>query len=122
MPIPKQPERAQSSERTQFRPPEGYTLRWKPKRAPDNGSPGGFILSDPHGRQLGYFEMNRGRKGNIVDILKAHLTPQVVGHTRETIKALIVFKDSEGREIGSWELNKPAGSQIEAMIVDLANR
>ncbi|MBU0706330.1 hypothetical protein KJ657_02190 [Patescibacteria group bacterium] len=122
MPIPKQPERAQQSVKTQFRPPEGYTLRWKPKGTPGNGSSGGFIFSDPEGRKLGYFEMNPEKKGDIVDTLKAHLIPKVIGRTRETIKAVIVFKDSEGNEIGSWELHKPAATQIEAMIVDLASR
>lgn len=92
-------------------------MRWRARKGLERG----FVLRDSHGQELGFFKMPEERRP-LVEVFKAHLKPQIVGQTRATIKAVIIFEDSEGKVIGSWELGQPANSQIEAMIEDLASR
>jgi len=92
-------------------------MRWREIK----GAEKGFILRDPQGQELGFFRMTEVRQ-ELADVFKAHLKPQIVGQTRDSMRAIIVFEDSEGKRIGSWEVGRPTNTQIEAMIKDLANR
>lgn len=108
----------ESSEKPSFRPPEGYTLRWRRK----NGNEPGFALLNPEGNEIGFFEMFHARMG-AVELMRRYLKiEQVVGATRESTTVLIEFRDSEGRKIGTWDIKKDPATPIEAMIKDLADR
>jgi hypothetical protein len=104
-------------EKPAFKPPQGYTMRWREIK----GAEKGFVLRDPQGQELGFFRMTETRQ-SLADVFKAHLKPEIVGQTRESMRAIIVFEDSEGRRIGSWEVGKSTNTQMETMIKDLANR
>ena len=104
-------------EKPEFRPPLGYTVRWRTMKGPDKG----FVLRDAQGEELGFFRVSEGRQ-SVADVFKAHLKPQLARDTRGQLKAVITFDDSEGKRIGSWELDQQVRNEIEAMIKDLANR
>lgn len=119
MSIPEQPHISNNEppEKPAFKPPEGYTIRWQIE-----WGTGFYILRDPQGQELGLFEILPDQK-TVEDVLKAHIKdPKVVGCTRETIKVLIVLKDSNGKVVGSLDIRKPPENPIEAMIEDLSNR
>lgn len=109
-------------QKPEFKPPHGYTMRWREMK----GAERGFVLRGPQGQELGFFKMKEvtqaGERRSLVDVFKSHLKPLIVGQTRDSMKAVILLEDSEGKQIGLWELGKPAKNDIEAMIKDLASR
>lgn len=98
--------------------PEGYTMRWRVKGGLGKDIAGGFVLRDPEGNELGFFEMHSDQK-TIGEVLKDHL--DIIDCTREESKIIIDLKDSAKKKVGSWEYGKPANNPIEAIIVDAAN-
>ncbi len=104
-----------------FRPPEGYVMRWRQEGRVGKAVSGGFVLIGPDGQELGFFELSRDMKG-VTEALKSRLTPEIIGESREEMRAIIVFRDSRGKDIGQWEMGKPAKNEIEEMIKDLASR
>jgi hypothetical protein len=109
-------------QKPEFKLPEGYTVGWRVKGAPGKKPVGGYVLRAPNGRELGFFEFKEGIE-ELGEVLKAHLKSRVVGNVRTNVaKALVVLEDSEGKEVGSWEVDKPTKNPISAMLKDLGNR
>jgi hypothetical protein len=103
-------------QKPEFKPPEGYTIRWQTE-----WGTGFYVLRDSEGQELGLFEMLPDRN-TVEGVLKSHLSTKVVGDTRETMKAIIVLKDSNGKVVGSFDINQPPQNPIEVMVKDLASR